>query len=72
MGSNGMRDRYCRWIRFGDPMVGTYQWLDLTPKGRDEDGLAHSMAWVRHHDKYVDGQVVDIKQLYVEPAKSGT
>jgi len=63
---------YSAYARGLDPMVGTYQWLDLTPKGRDEDGLAHSMAWVRHHDKYVDGQVVDIKQLYVEPAKSGT
>src|SRR5450432_1617580 len=63
---------YSAYARGLDPMVGTYQWLDLTPKGRDEDGLANSMAWVRHHDKYVDGQVVDIKQLYVEPAKSGT
>jgi predicted dithiol-disulfide oxidoreductase (DUF899 family) len=22
------------------------------PKGRDEDGLAFSMSWVRHHDRY--------------------
>jgi len=63
---------YSSYARGLDPMVGTYQWLDLTPKGRDEEALAHSMAWVRHHDKYVDGQVVDIKQLYKEPAKSGT
>jgi predicted dithiol-disulfide oxidoreductase (DUF899 family) len=63
---------YSTYARGLDPMVATYQWLDLTPKGRDEDALAHTMAWVRHHDKYVDGQVVDIKQLYVEPAKSGT
>jgi len=63
---------YSSYARGLDPMVGTYQWLDLTPKGRDEEALAHSMAWVRHHDKYVDGQVVDIKQLYREPAKSGT
>jgi predicted dithiol-disulfide oxidoreductase (DUF899 family) len=33
-------------------MNGAYQWLDLTPKGRDEDGLPSTMAWVRHHDKY--------------------
>ena len=26
--------------------------LDLVPKGRDEDALAHTMAWVRHHDTY--------------------
>jgi predicted dithiol-disulfide oxidoreductase (DUF899 family) len=31
---------------------GAYQLLDLTPKGRDEDGLGYPMAWVRHHDRY--------------------
>jgi predicted dithiol-disulfide oxidoreductase (DUF899 family) len=63
---------YSTYARGLDPMVGTYQWLDLAPKGRNEDGLAFTMAWVRHHDKYVDGQIVDIKQLYVQPSKSGT
>jgi hypothetical protein len=24
----------------------------LVPKGRDEDALPHTMAWVRHHDRY--------------------
>jgi len=24
-------------------------------KGRDEEGLKHGMAWVRHHDKYDEG-----------------
>ena len=33
-------------------MMGTYRMLDLTPKGRDEDNLEHSMEWVRHHDSY--------------------
>jgi Bacterial protein of unknown function (DUF899) len=32
--------------------MGTYRLLDLTPQGRDEDGLAYGMAWVRHHDRY--------------------
>jgi len=63
---------YSTYARGLDAMVGTYQWLDLAPKGRDEDGLSFPMAWVRHNDRYVDGQVVDIKQLYVPPAKSGT
>ena len=31
---------------------GAYQYLDLTPKGRDEAGLPFTQAWVRHHDKY--------------------
>jgi predicted dithiol-disulfide oxidoreductase (DUF899 family) len=33
-------------------MMGTYRILDLTPKGRDEDGLEFTMEWVRHHDRY--------------------
>jgi predicted dithiol-disulfide oxidoreductase (DUF899 family) len=60
---------YSSYGRGLDPMIGTYNWLDLTPKGRDEDGLVFSMAWVRHHDKYVDGQVVDPTAQYVQPAK---
>jgi predicted dithiol-disulfide oxidoreductase (DUF899 family) len=61
---------YSSFARGLDPMIGTYNWLDLTPKGRDEGGLVHSMAWVRHHDKYVDGQAVDAKARYVQPAKA--
>ena len=62
---------YSSFARGLDPMIGTYNWLDLTPKGRDEEGLAHGMAWVRHHDKYGDGQVIDGKKPYVQPAKGG-
>jgi predicted dithiol-disulfide oxidoreductase (DUF899 family) len=45
---------YSTYGRGLDALVGTYQFLDLVPKGRDEDGLAFPMAWVRHHDKYAD------------------
>jgi len=31
---------------------GAYHYLDLVPKGRDEDDLKFSMAWVRRHDQY--------------------
>ena len=31
---------------------GAYHWLDLMPKGRDEEGLSFAQAWVRHHDRY--------------------
>jgi len=44
--------------------------LDLAPKGRDEEGLAHSMAWVRHHDKYDAGYSVDAKAEYKQPEKA--
>jgi len=60
---------YSTYARGLDPLVPTYQWLDLAPKGRDEEGLTHTMAWVRHHDKYDDGYVVDASQPYVAPAK---
>ena len=61
---------YSSYARGLDILLGAYNFLDLTPKGRDEDGLAFSMAWVRHHDKYVDGQVVDAKKSYVPPIGS--
>jgi predicted dithiol-disulfide oxidoreductase (DUF899 family) len=35
-----------------DMVNGAYQFLDLVPKGRDEDGLDFSMEWVRRHDQY--------------------
>jgi predicted dithiol-disulfide oxidoreductase (DUF899 family) len=48
---------YSSYGRGLDILIGAYNWLDLMPKGRDEEGLPHSMAWVRHHDKYIDGQI---------------
>lgn len=43
---------YSAYARGLDTLVGTYQFLDLAPKGRDENGLSFTMDWVRHHDKY--------------------
>ena len=59
---------YSSYARGLDMLLGAYHFLDLTPKGRDEEGLTHTMAWVRHHDRYEDGYVVDPKQQYVQPA----
>jgi predicted dithiol-disulfide oxidoreductase (DUF899 family) len=61
---------YSSYGRGLDILVGTYNLLDLAPKGRDEAGLKWSMAWVRHHDRY-EGAAVDPKAQYVEPKKSG-
>ena len=36
-------------------MMHTYRILDLTPKGRDEDGLEWPQQWVRHHANYDTG-----------------
>jgi predicted dithiol-disulfide oxidoreductase (DUF899 family) len=43
---------YSSYARGADLLVGAYNYMDLTPRGRDEDGLPFPMAWVRHHDKY--------------------
>lgn len=62
---------YSGYARGLDMLIGAYNWLDLAPKGRDEDGLAYTMAWVRHHDRYGDAYLVDAKQSYVPPASTG-
>jgi predicted dithiol-disulfide oxidoreductase (DUF899 family) len=62
---------YSAYARGLDSLVGTYQFLDLVPKGRDEDGLAFSMSWVRHHDKYTDDYAVDAKAGYEKPREIG-
>ena len=46
---------YSTYARGLDLLVGAYNYLDLAPKGRDEDALAFTMAWVRHHDRYEGG-----------------
>src|SRR5262249_28029245 len=43
---------YSTYGRGVEVMMHTYRMLDLTAKGRDEDGLDFTMAWVRHHDRY--------------------
>ena len=45
---------YSCYSRGIDAFNGAYQLLDLTPKGRDEGGLPHSMAWLHRHDAYRD------------------
>jgi predicted dithiol-disulfide oxidoreductase (DUF899 family) len=53
---------YSTYARGADLLAGTYNYLDLTPLGRQEDweeppGRSNSsfLAWVRHHDRYEDG-----------------
>ena len=43
---------YSTYARGLDVLNGTYHLLDATSKGRDEEGLSFSMAWVRRHDQY--------------------
>ncbi len=46
---------YQTFSRGLDMLNGTYHMLDLTPKGRDEDDLPWSMAWLHRHDAYPQG-----------------
>ena len=40
---------YSTYARGLDLLVGAYNFLDLTPKGRNEDPI---MNWVELHDRY--------------------
>jgi predicted dithiol-disulfide oxidoreductase (DUF899 family) len=62
---------YSTYARGGEAVIGVYHLLDLVPKGRDEDGLAFTMSWVRHHDKYDDSYALDPARVYEMPAKVG-
>jgi predicted dithiol-disulfide oxidoreductase (DUF899 family) len=55
---------YSTYARGLDILLPAYNFLDMTAKGRDEAGMVpHAMAWVRHHDRYSDGKMVDAKTL---------
>ena len=43
---------YSTYARGIDILNGAYHFLDMVPKGRDEDRLEFAQAWVRHHDRY--------------------
>jgi predicted dithiol-disulfide oxidoreductase (DUF899 family)/DNA gyrase inhibitor GyrI len=58
---------YSTYGRGLDIFLGVYNFLDLTPKGRDEEGLQFSMSWVRHHDRYNDNYKVDPAASYKAP-----
>jgi predicted dithiol-disulfide oxidoreductase (DUF899 family) len=44
---------YSSYARGGDLLIGTYNYLDLMPKGRNEEG--DFKGWVRRHDEYERG-----------------
>src|SRR5437867_11246117 len=43
---------YSSYARGIDMLNTAYHYLDLAPKGRDEDDLDFTQSWVRHHDGY--------------------
>ena len=62
---------YSTYQRGLETVIGTYHFLDMAPKGRDEDGLTFSMAWVRHHDKYGDSYALNSAATYEKPREMG-
>ena len=51
---------YSAYQRGLDLLLNTYNYLDLTPLGRQEDG-DRAQAWIRHHDRYPAQTPVPIK-----------
>jgi predicted dithiol-disulfide oxidoreductase (DUF899 family) len=62
---------YSCYARGLDMLNGTYHLLDLVPKGRDEEGLPSTMAWLRHHDRYDDQPVRMLGGLKKPPSHRG-
>jgi predicted dithiol-disulfide oxidoreductase (DUF899 family) len=49
---------YSSYARGGDLLIGTYNYLDLTPLGRQE-GKGQGMDWMRLHDRYDDDAIAN-------------
>ena len=49
---------YSTYARGLDTFLAAYQYMDVTPKGRDE-AETPGMGWLRHHDRYDDKPFVD-------------
>lgn len=43
---------YSSFSRGGDALINIYNYLDLTPLGRQEEELDYPQQWWRHHDRY--------------------
>ncbi len=49
---------YSTFARGLEDFLGTYRYLDVTPKGRDEEQTG-GMGWLRHRDRYDEKPYVD-------------
>jgi predicted dithiol-disulfide oxidoreductase (DUF899 family) len=62
---------YSSYARGNEIFLGTYHYLDIVPKGRNETGPNHTLTdWVRHHDRYDSGGLVDHTGRYRAPEPS--
>jgi predicted dithiol-disulfide oxidoreductase (DUF899 family) len=60
---------YSSYARGGELFLGTYHYLDITPKGRNETGRGNLTDWVRHHDRYDAPGAVAATGRYVPAAR---
>jgi predicted dithiol-disulfide oxidoreductase (DUF899 family) len=59
---------YSTYGRGGEEFLGAYRYLDVMPKGRDENGPYHSLAdWVRPRNMYGKGGMVEGNGRYHIP-----
>jgi predicted dithiol-disulfide oxidoreductase (DUF899 family) len=59
---------YSTYGRGGEQFLGAYGFLDVTPKGRNENGPHHSLGdWVRPHNMYGKGGMVELNGRYHAP-----
>jgi len=49
-GEDNIFHTYSTYHRGAELLIGAFNWLDLTPQGRNETG--GTMSWVRLHDEY--------------------
>ncbi|GEP45309.1 DUF899 domain-containing protein [Brevifollis gellanilyticus] len=45
---------YSSFGRGGEAILGAYSFIDMTPKGRQENKNGNLMDWVKRHDRYED------------------
>ena len=62
--SGAIYHTYSTFGRGLDALVVAYTILDMVPKGRDEESLPFSMAWVRYHDRYGTDVFLDADKPY--------
>ena len=55
-GNGDIYHTYSAYARGDERSLGTYMWLDITPKGRDEGEGGNLTDWVRRHDEYEDAK----------------
>jgi predicted dithiol-disulfide oxidoreductase (DUF899 family) len=60
---------YSTFGRGGEEFLGVYRFFDTTPKGRNENGLYHSLTdWARPRNMYGNGGNVEPNGRYHQPA----